>query len=305
MEDQFRQMNSQKASMTPTNVLDVLPMGTDPAVQASEYAVLAVDDSEEFLSILKWYLGKCQPPYGPFHVSSVNTLAAAKQFLGTHSVDCVVLDLTLPDARNLDGLRGINEVAGGAAVVIVNGLDEEAMAAKAIRAGAQDCYQKSPQLTGLEKMLLRAIRRQAALNTYREQVQATETELRTAVEVLTSQLTRLGPGHSPAPIRNRSPELFTELADTYLALLLRRRDALVGNPAQDEPEVKDLAIRTGHLLGGGVDIVNMHREAMKTVSGDAASSRIVAGQSRLLSFQVLAELADFYRDTFGGEPSEL
>lgn len=280
-------------------------MTIDPIGQRSEYAVLAVDDSDEFLSILKWYLGKCEAPHGPFHVSSVNTLAAAKQFLGTHSVDCVVLDLTLPDARNLEGLRGITGVAGGAAVVIVTGMDEEAMAAKVIRAGAQDCYQKSPQLTGLEKMMVRAMRRQAALNNYLEQVKATEAELRTEVEVLTSQLRRPGRANSLASIRTRSPDLFRELADTYLALLLRRRDGLLGNEAQDAPEVKDLALRTGRLLGGGRDIVNMHREAMNVVSRDAASSAIVARQSRLLSFQVLAELADFYRDIYGGEPGDI
>ncbi|MGB0971810.1 MAG: hypothetical protein ACPGVG_12730, partial [Mycobacterium sp.] len=83
------------------------------------------------------------------------------------------------------------------------------------------------------------------------------------------------------------------------------RDGLVGSPRDDGPKVNDLAIRIGHLLGGGVDIVNMHREAMKVVSEDIETSPIVAEQSRLLSFQVLAELADFYRDTYGGEPSGL
>ncbi len=280
-------------------------MGIDPAVQQAGYAILAADDSDEFLSILKRYLGKCRAPYGPFHVSSANTLAAAEQFLGTHPVDCVLLDITLPDARNLEGLTAINEVVGGAAVVVLTGLDEETMAAKVMRAGAQDFYTKSPQLTGLDKVLVRAIQRQSAQNTYREQVAATEAELRAALEVLTSHMAQSGRANNLAAIRTRSPELFSELADTYLGLFRLRSEGLLGSPGQDGPEVEDLAIRIGRLLGGGVDVVDMHREAMKVLPGNHAALTIAARQSQLLAFEVLAKLADYYRDRYGGTHGDL
>jgi diguanylate cyclase (GGDEF)-like protein len=73
-----------------------------------------------------------------FEVVHVETLAAARDFLGGSRVACIVLDLTLPDAARLDGLMEIKNVAPEAPVVVVTADDDAARGVKAVQAGAQD-----------------------------------------------------------------------------------------------------------------------------------------------------------------------
>ena len=73
-----------------------------------------------------------------FDVAHVETLAAAKDFLGGSRVACIVLDLTLPDAARLDGLMEIKNVVPEAPVVVVTADDDAARGVKAVQAGAQD-----------------------------------------------------------------------------------------------------------------------------------------------------------------------
>ncbi|HET7485947.1 MAG TPA: GGDEF domain-containing response regulator [Solirubrobacterales bacterium] len=73
-----------------------------------------------------------------FEVVHVETLAEAKGFLGGSRVACVILDLTLPDAGDLDGLMEIKNVAPEAPVVVVTADDDAARGVKAVQAGAQD-----------------------------------------------------------------------------------------------------------------------------------------------------------------------
>jgi len=70
-------------------------------------------------------------------------------------VECVLLDLGLPDSRGLDGLRWLLEQEPDATVVVLTGLSDEYLGAEAVRAGAQD-YLVKGEVTG--KLLRRVIR---------------------------------------------------------------------------------------------------------------------------------------------------
>jgi PleD family two-component response regulator len=62
----------------------------------------------------------------------------ARQFLRESRVACVLLDLTLPDSRALDGLVDLRNVAPELPIVVVTADDDESRAVKAVQAGAQD-----------------------------------------------------------------------------------------------------------------------------------------------------------------------
>ncbi|MCX4718682.1 PP2C family protein-serine/threonine phosphatase [Streptomyces virginiae] len=66
------------------------------------------------------------------------SLAEALDMLADEAPECVLLDLNLPDAQGLDGLKKVLAVSAEAAVVVLTGLSEERAGLSAVAAGAQD-----------------------------------------------------------------------------------------------------------------------------------------------------------------------
>jgi signal transduction histidine kinase/DNA-binding response OmpR family regulator len=85
----------------------------------------------------------------------------AAAMLRSQRVDVVVLDLSLPDARGLEALRRVREIAPGVPVIVLTGAQDEELAVASIRAGAQDYITKPPpDGPTLRRILRYAIERQ-------------------------------------------------------------------------------------------------------------------------------------------------
>src|SRR6266852_6136674 len=75
---------------------------------------------------------------GHVKVDHVDRLATALERLSNQTFDVVLLDLSLPDAHGLDTLVRAHAHAPSGPIVVLTGLDDQALAVKAVRAGAQD-----------------------------------------------------------------------------------------------------------------------------------------------------------------------
>jgi serine phosphatase RsbU (regulator of sigma subunit) len=114
--------------------------------------------------------------------------------------DCVLLDLGLPDASGLDGLRRILERAGQAAVLVLTGHDDEERGIQALAVGAQD-YLVKGQVDG--SLLLRGIRYAVE----RRRAEDMQRQLREE-RLLAQETARLERGLLPTPLlTERSPLL--------------------------------------------------------------------------------------------------
>jgi diguanylate cyclase (GGDEF)-like protein/PAS domain S-box-containing protein len=92
-------------------------------------------------------------------VTVVQSMGAAEKYLAEHTVDIVLLDLGLPDSQGLDVVRRAHAAAPRVPLVVLTGLDDEALAAQALQQGAQDYLVKSQIDTyGTTRGLLRALR---------------------------------------------------------------------------------------------------------------------------------------------------
>jgi diguanylate cyclase len=73
-----------------------------------------------------------------FDVQHVERLTEARQRLMQNGSGCVLLDLSLPDARRLEALMQLRAAAPDVPIVILSGLQDELLAVKAVQEGAQD-----------------------------------------------------------------------------------------------------------------------------------------------------------------------
>src|SRR5260370_2269312 len=92
---------------------------------------------------------------GYVKVDDVDRLATALERLSNQAFDVVLLDLSLPDAHGLDTLVRAHAHAPSVPIVVLTGLDDQALAVKAVRAGAQD-YLVKGRVAG--DLLVRSLR---------------------------------------------------------------------------------------------------------------------------------------------------
>ncbi|HEY9523125.1 MAG TPA: SpoIIE family protein phosphatase [Thermopolyspora sp.] len=159
----------------------------------------------------------------------------------TGDVHCVLVDLSLPDAGELDALRQVLAMAQDTAVLVLTGLDDAYVGVRAVAAGAQDYLVKQNVLDG--RLLARAIRyaieRKRADVAQRELVEA---------RVLRQENARLERCLLPVPLL-RNTELLHQA--TYLP---GRRGPLAGD-FYDTVQTPDGSVHAviGDVCGHGPD----------------------------------------------------
>lgn len=98
--------------------------------------VLLVEDSEGDARLIREALHDAWS--GQFVLAVAGTVAEALRCLAAAPYDVVLLDLSLPDARDLQALTTIRARHPRTPIVILTGLNDEARSAAALQAGAQD-----------------------------------------------------------------------------------------------------------------------------------------------------------------------
>ena len=199
------------------------------ASSTASLRVLLVEDDEGDAVLVRELLTDAAVPVDLVWARS---LGEAKR-LWSADMDCVLLDLQLPDASGLDGLRQLLR-NGEAAVVVLTGLDDQYQGVAALGAGAQD-YLVKGQIDG--RSLVRVIR--YAVQRHRAETVARELS---EAQLLAAENVRLSRGLLPAPLIT---------------------DPSVGHAAQYQPG-------GGRMLLGGdfYDVVQTPDAAVWAVIGD-------------------------------------
>ncbi len=92
---------------------------------------------------------------GRYEISTVGTLDNAVDQLRKSSFDGLILDLNLPDSQGITTLKSILGNAPGTAVVVITGLDDEALVVDSLHTGAED-YLVKGKFDG--SLLIRSLR---------------------------------------------------------------------------------------------------------------------------------------------------
>lgn len=98
--------------------------------------ILLVEDNENHACLVERLLDRVAA--GEFMVEWVTELSDAISRLYTKSFDVVLLDLSLPDAQGLLGLRTLHSTGTDVPIVVLTATDDQSVALKAVQNGAQD-----------------------------------------------------------------------------------------------------------------------------------------------------------------------
>lgn len=205
-----------------------------PAVVPGQVHVLLVEDDDGDALLVQELLLEASAPVA---LNRVRSITEAKPMLA--SAACVLLDLDLPDAHQLQGVRWLQENVPHVAVVVLTGLADEHLGAEAVRAGAQD-YLVKGQVDG--SLLNRVIHYAVERRRFEELQQ----QLREA-QITARENARLERGLLPLPL----------LADTRLTVATRYRPGggqmLLGGDFFDVVEAPDgwVHVVVGDVCGRG------------------------------------------------------
>ena len=103
----------------------------EPAVK-----VLLIEDSPVDSRLLRLLLSEGGSTH--FEITHVDKLAEGLERLGEGRFDLVVTDLTLPDSHGFETFQWLHAHAPDVPVLVLSGIDDQSLAARAVREGAQD-----------------------------------------------------------------------------------------------------------------------------------------------------------------------
>ncbi len=186
---------------------------------ASATTVLLIEDNPGDARYIRELLA--EGTAGSFKLDHADRLSRSLERLRAPGVDVVLLDLLLPDSTGLETFRRVHAAARDIPVVVLSGLNDEALALEAVHAGAQD-YLIKGQTDGA---LLRRVLRYAI---ERGQLLAAEQAARAEAESARSQAEA---ARLKATVLDQAGELLAESLD-YELTLQRVADLMVQDLAR-------------------------------------------------------------------------
>ena len=244
-------------------------------------------------------------------ISRAGTLGEALQVATTVALDLCLLDLSLPDAQNLEGLSTLLRAVPHLPIIVFTGRDDEAMGLRAVQEGAQD-YLIKGQLDA--HLLIRSFR--YAIERTRTQemarnlatAQAARSEAERQIERYRRELTSLRnaadqrpAAHPEIPPLKAAPgrETLADLQPLYGQLLDRAFEKQAFKVDYDLfGGVQRLAQKLFEREAGPLDVVEMHGHELdaRTDPENWVRSKTYVEVGRLMLIRMLGQLMALYRD---------
>jgi PAS domain S-box-containing protein len=105
-------------------------------METAPVKVLLIEDNPEDSRLLHLLLSENVPTQ--FEMTHVTRLSDALMRLQEERFDVVLCDLSLPDSQGFETFQWLNANAQDKPIIVLSGLDDETLAVKAVREGAQD-----------------------------------------------------------------------------------------------------------------------------------------------------------------------
>jgi diguanylate cyclase (GGDEF)-like protein/PAS domain S-box-containing protein len=128
--------------------------------------VLLIEDQAPEAEYIQELLGQ---PRGGYSLVHCDRLQSGLEALAQQRFDVLLLDLCLPDSVGYDTFEAARRVAGEVPIILMTNIDDEALADRAVRNGAQDyLVKRHVKRDGLVRAIRYAIERQRVDNALRQ-----------------------------------------------------------------------------------------------------------------------------------------
>jgi DNA-binding response OmpR family regulator len=114
--------------------------------------VLLIEDNPDDAFLIQEMLAEGN---GVFELTHADRLSKGLERVAAGGLDAILLDLSLPDSHGFDTFARVQAQAPGVPIVVLSGFDDEALAIKAVKEGAQDYLVKGQ---GDGSLLVRSVR---------------------------------------------------------------------------------------------------------------------------------------------------
>src|SRR4030043_1195561 len=98
--------------------------------------ILLIEDNPGDARLIKEMLAEA--PDVSFELKSANRLSTGLERLAKETPDVILLDIGLPDSQGLDTLKKVYAQAKVVPIVVLTGLEDEAVGMEAVHRGGQD-----------------------------------------------------------------------------------------------------------------------------------------------------------------------
>lgn len=266
----------------------------------SAVPVLLVEDSVADAQLVARMLRRVQQPR--YEVDRVATMAEAEAAVASGRHEVILLDLELPDSSREETVARMIAAADGRPIVVLTGLDEEALGHACVDSGAQDFMAKDglhpPQIRRrIEYARLRGRRRRAMDDTlahYRQLVDEQDGAAE-AVAPPGVEPDRVAVTGAAAPVLSRAQS--AELTERYTAALHAYLLHLHHEGPKPAEEMRAVAAMLYHLHAGRSELVRLQLKALQRESADLGDERshALAVEGRHFALEMMGLLLECYR----------
>ncbi len=231
-----------------------------------------------------------------FELTCAETLSEAKQILSQTEFNIILLDLILPDNRNMNGLRELQAMATGTPIIVQTALEDDVVAVKALELGACGYL---PKVASDRDLLLYAIRsaieRQQQLSTLQQEQQE--------LDVLENLLTNVADVKSQDDnsVKLNMPDIFSELKVKYARLLEHFVEQKIYQVEYEiSSQINVLIEQLGYLQATPRDLIELHMSVVKQKQAIAKQNKAFVIEGRYLLLELMGKLAAYYRRYYIG-----
>ncbi|TQV70071.1 response regulator [Denitrobaculum tricleocarpae] len=239
-----------------------------------------------------------------YHISTVARLDSALAELAANGFDAVLLDLTLPDAREFEGLKALLAEFPELAIVVLTGRDDESLGLEAIAEGAQDYLVKNRMTSELLSRSLRYAIERADLKKRLEEASILQNRTREmdalySIVGETSMSATRKRFKSP-PLKEAAPTAFSGLVKQYESTFdVAISEQLYRVATSSTDQFRRLADVFCQYRAGPKDVIDVHLSVLdKKVTDENPSPRQLLSltqEARVVLVQVLGFVAEGYR----------